>query len=292
MPDTLDRSVTTEVDVLTPETERLVREIGIPPCPAVLEDFLAETRKEEPDLLRVSHLIGKDVALASAVMKTVNSPFFGLRTKARTVRDALTVLGLKSAARLLSGLLLRHAFPAANAAALESFWDMSAKTALVTAYLARELDIVGMDFGHSYGLFRDCGIPALLARFPEYTRIVGDPVRSAGRDIAEIERERFGVDHATVGATLARTWHVDDGIWIPIARHHDYPRFTDVPVSQPSAQLVALGLLADGAYRVFRRIENAGGWDVEEAFVEHMLGAERNRIEPLQNDIARILAAR
>jgi len=292
MPDALARSVAEDADVLTPETERLVREIGIPPCPAVLEDFIAETRREEPDMLRVSHLVGKDVALSASVMKTVNSPFFGLRKKARTVRDALTVLGLQSAARLISGLLLRQAFPQGNLADLESFWDFSSKTAMVTAYLGRELDVIDMDIGHTYGLFRDCGIAALLGRFPQYTRVVGDPVRSAGRDVADIERVHFGIDHATLGATLARSWHVDDTIWVPIARHHDYPKFSDVPVSEPSARLVALGLLADGAYRAFRRIENAGGWDVEEAFVEYMLGRERNRVAPLENDIARILSAR
>ena len=76
----------------SPTAQELVKEIGIPPCPAVLAEFMAESHKDDPDLRRLSHLVNKDVALAAAVLKTVNSPLYGLSRKARTVQDALALL--------------------------------------------------------------------------------------------------------------------------------------------------------------------------------------------------------
>ena len=75
------------------EADRIVREIGIPPCPAILTKLLREMREDEPDYIKASKLISTDVGLAGAMLKTVNSPFFGLRTKATTVNQALQLMG-------------------------------------------------------------------------------------------------------------------------------------------------------------------------------------------------------
>ena len=63
-----------ETEVVSVQTAEMVKEIGIPPCPAVLADFTAEANKEDPDFRRLSHLINRDVALAASVLKTINSP--------------------------------------------------------------------------------------------------------------------------------------------------------------------------------------------------------------------------
>lgn len=290
MPDTL-APAPPGIDPITPEIERLAREIGIPPCPAVLEDFIAETRREEPDFLRVSHLIGKDVALAATVLKTVNSPFYGLRTRVRTIRDALTVLGLTRATRLISGLLLRDAFPKADRAAMERFWDASSKIALITAYLARELEVADVDQAHTFGLFRDCGIPALMSRFPEYRRLAGDAISDGGGPVVARERERFGVDHALLGASLAHTWHLEEALWMPIAHHHPARAADITDAEDPSAKLVAVSLLAEWAWRAARRMPLPDDTQAEEAFVAVVLGAEQERLAPLRGDVTRILAA-
>jgi len=290
MPDTL-APAHPATDPITPELERLARDIGIPPCPAVLEDFIAETRHEEPDLLRVSHLIGKDVALAATVLKTVNSPFYGLRTRVRTIRDALTVLGLASATRLISGLLLRDAFPKADRAAMEQFWDASSKIALITAYLARELEVADIDQAHTFGLFRDCGIPALMGRFPDYRRLAGDAIADGGGPVVVRERERFGVDHALLGATLAHTWHLDESVWMPIAHHHPAREVSSADVEDPCAKLVAVSLLAEWAWRAARQMPLPENPRAEEAFVAAVLGAGQERLAPLRADVTRILAA-
>src|SRR5262245_23223397 len=138
----------TETEVVSVQTAQLVKEIGIPPCPTVLTEFTAEASKDDPDFRRLSHLINKDVALAASVLKTINSPFYGLSKKARTVHDALTLLGLRQTSRLIAGLLLRKAFASSKSPAMFEYWDASAKVALVSGYLGRELEAGNLEDAH------------------------------------------------------------------------------------------------------------------------------------------------
>jgi HD-like signal output (HDOD) protein len=281
----------TDTDVVSDDAAQLIKNIGIPPCPAVLVEFMAETRKDEPDFRRLSHLINKDVALAAAVLKTVNSPFYGLGKQARTVQEALTLLGLRQAARLVADLMLRQAFASSQLPAMHEFWDSSAKIALVTGYLARELGSAKLDEAHTFALFRDCGVAILLIRYPEYAELLATTRNDNERQRSEIERSRYGFDHASVGATLAQSWHLPAEAWQAIAAHNTYaqPMFAQQPNSARFAPLIALALLAEQLHRTNCGTFDSAAWTTEQAFIEQILGPLQDRLEPLGNDIARLL---
>jgi HD-like signal output (HDOD) protein len=276
---------------VTPEAARLIKEIGIPPCPGVLAEFMAESTKEEPDFRRLSFLINKDVALAASVLKTINSPLYGLARKAGTVQDALTLLGLRDTSRLIAGLLLKRAFASSESPAMYEFWDSSSKIAMITAYLARELKVARLDEAHTYALFRDCGIPVLLARYPEYESLLAMTRMENERRRSDIERSRYGFDHALVGATLAQGWHLPREMWHAIRIHNSYDErsFAADPDRPRFAPLIAVGLLAEQLHRIHRGTYDAGLWAGEEAFITEIIGPMNDRLEPLGNDIARML---
>lgn len=52
-----------------------VRDIGIPPRPAILERIDREMLREEPDYRLLAEVIGSDVGLAAGLIKTTNSPY-------------------------------------------------------------------------------------------------------------------------------------------------------------------------------------------------------------------------
>jgi len=281
----------TMTSLSSPTAEQLVKEIGIPPCPAVLTDFMAESNKDEPDLRRLSHLVNKDVALAAAVLKTVNSPLYGLSRKVRTVQDALALLGIREAGRLIAGFLLRHAFATFNSPAMYAYWDASSRIALVSAYLARELGAAKLEEAHTFALFRDCGIPVLLARFPEYEQLLASTPGGNERQRMERERLEFGYDHALVGSTLAQTWHMPAPIWNAIRVHPNYcePGFLGGSGEDPHEVWIALSLLAEELYRIQRGQYDAEAWAAEDAFITAVLGPVSDRLEPLANDIAQLM---
>ena len=90
------------------EAEQIVKEIGIPPCPGILTSLLREMREDEPDFKKIGRLIGSDVSLAAAMLKTVNSAFYGRKTKATSVQQALAMLGMRTVGTVVTGLLLRR----------------------------------------------------------------------------------------------------------------------------------------------------------------------------------------
>ena len=150
--------------------ELLVRQLPIPPCPAIIAQFSAEMNQDAPSLQRLAAIIGKDVALAGATLATVNSTFYGLARKARNIQDALALLGVRAVANLTAGLLLRKAFPAAPGAPLERLLNEAAALAETAAQIAAHVPVIQRDEAQTYALFRDCGKAVMIAKFTDLRR--------------------------------------------------------------------------------------------------------------------------
>ena len=87
-----------------------IREIGIPPRPAILIQIEEESAKDEPDFIYMAKLLNRDVALAAGMIKVANAPYFSFGKKVPTVQEALLVLGLKLVTKTVSGLALQQVF--------------------------------------------------------------------------------------------------------------------------------------------------------------------------------------
>ncbi|HZW24003.1 MAG TPA: HDOD domain-containing protein [Gallionella sp.] len=227
--------------------ERSIIDVGIPPCPVILDRFMAEANKDEPDYTRLAGIIGSDVGLSAGLIKTANSPYFGLRQRVRSVNEALTVLGLKPASRAVAGIILRNSFP--NVPNLERFWDASARIAHLSGWLAQNLDIRGLraEDAYTYGLFRDCGIPVLLGRFPNYAAVLDEANRDAERSFTEVEETVIPTNHAMVGCILAQSWWLPEEICLAIRNHHDLVAIESAQSSLPmlSRRLIATAQFAE-----------------------------------------------
>jgi len=240
----------TDTETLDRNADQIVQEIGIPPCPAILTKMLRETRAEEPDFRRIGQFIGGDVALASAVLKVANSPFYGLRTKAASVQQALALLGLTTVTQLVTGLLLRQAFSGAAGPGMERYWKTSMATSLISALVCRETARGDSGVASTYGLFRDCGMPVMLQKFPIYADIFDGSILTPGEPVLEVENERYTTNHARVGAQLARSWHLPESLCFAILHHHDL-LYSDENLAQAEAgalSLIAIGLVAEQLY--------------------------------------------
>lgn len=238
---------------VTPKTavdnliERSILDIGIPPCPIILERFMTEARQDEPDFKRLASVIGTDVGLSAGLIKTANSPYFGMRQRVRSVNEAIVILGLKTASRAVAGLVLSKAFP--NVANLERFWDASARIALLSGWLAQHLDIPGLraEDTYTFGLFRDCGIPVLLGRFPRYENVLMAANGDVTRSFTEVEAAELPTNHAMVGCLLAQNWWLPEEICLAIRNHHDVLALESVDSRLPvlSRRLIAIAQLAE-----------------------------------------------
>ncbi len=231
---------------IDPQLERSLLGIQLPPCPQILIRIMAEMHKEEPDYHRLSDLISADVVLAAGLIKTTNSPFFARPQRARTVHDALSILGLRAASHTIAGIILRNLFP--NTPNMVRFWDASARTARLCAWLAYKLDMPGFhpDDAYTFGLFHDCGIPLLMMRFPQYKDVLGQANRNTQTEFTAIEESLVHTNHALVGSALAQSWWLPEDMCRASRHHHDLTALApDSILPKPQRQFIATTQFAE-----------------------------------------------
>jgi HD-like signal output (HDOD) protein len=225
-----------------------VQDIGIPPRPAILDRISQEMHRPEPDFHQLARVISSDVGLAAGLVKVANSAYFGFGSRARTVTQALLILGLDVTSRALAGLILRRVFQTVKG--LETFWDFSARVARTSGWVAQQLKdrlAVSAEEAYTFGLFRNCGIAILTRKQPGY----GDVLRAADADAeriyTDVEDAACPTNHAMVGCLLARDWWLPDVTAEAIRHHHDAMALDrgEAVLSVPSGQLIAVAQAAE-----------------------------------------------
>ena len=273
--------------------EGSLRDIGIPPRPAILERISSEMLREEPDYKRLATIIGADVALSAGLIKTANSPFFGYRIRARTINEALMLLGLDVASRALAGIILRRVFP--NSLHLERFWDASARIARVSGWLARRVGNHKLrpDDAYTFGLFRDCGIPVLMMRFPEYKGILARANSEEELGFTAIEEVQLPTNHAIVGCMLAHSWWLPEEIYLAIRYHHD-PKVIATPSIPPpltSRYRIAISQFAENLVQRHTGLSHTHEWPKLGEACLKLLDIAEDDIEDILAEAIPVIAA-
>ncbi|MBY0577682.1 MAG: HDOD domain-containing protein [Burkholderiales bacterium] len=282
-----------ETQLLDHEMERVLGSVGIPPRPTILMELDSEVKKDDPDFRKIERLVSSDVGLSASLLKTVNSPFFGLHNKATTISQAVSVLGLSTLARTITCLMLRKVFATAGQISMERFWDASAKVAMATAYIAKQLPGMNRDEAYTFGLFQDCGIPVLMQRFPDYKQTLGIANQSVDRKFTDIEEEHCQTTHSTVGYLLTKSWNLPQTLSSAIRFHHEYDLLAESQslIAQESQNLVALALLAERAIQLHSGLSNSVEWRKGGEIVLHHLGLSESEFEDIVDDVKHFLDA-
>ena len=244
----------------SPQTEALIKSIGIPSRPKTLVDLQKEIGLEDPDFGKVARLVASDVALTVAVLRVVNSPAFGLSRRCETVEQAISMLGLKQLNGIVTGLILRNLLRG-DVQQLTRFWDVSSKRSYAMTRLARGIKLVDVDMAQSFGLFCDVGIPLLMQRFPDYGKTLMTANSEIDKSFTQVEQASHQTDHALVGAMMARSWGMPAMVCLAIRLHHDYGVFHDPKVPETVARLIAMSLVAEVAIQRFAGLNTSTEWN-------------------------------
>lgn len=259
---TFDRESKNSVPLLDQQLETSLDDIGIPPRPRILELIVLETRKSDPDLNHMADLIRSDVALAAGLIKTANSPFFGYKQKTRNVRDAITMLGMRNTTNAVAGLVLRHVFPLPPQ--LTRFWDASERTAQLAAWLVNKVGVrfgVTPDEAYTFALFRDCGIPIMMRRFPDYVAALEQANHEAELAFTAAEETQFPTNHAVVGTLMVQSWWLPEELCLAIRYHHDAVALAEGGLIGASSRQIALAQLAEKLHQEISNLNVTREWD-------------------------------
>ncbi|MCC5796182.1 MAG: HDOD domain-containing protein [Methylophaga sp.] len=220
----------------------------IPPQPAILQALRNEHAKKMPAMTAFAEIISKDIALAANVLKTVNSAQFGLPNKISDIRSAVVLLGMDAVENLVNFYELRKSLSGKASISLEKFWDQANHTAEMMLMLHAALnmgdDSCPKEDAYSFGLFRDCGIPLIAMKFPDYKQVLQTANNSPERVFTAVENDFYPTDHAVIGFFIAKSWHLPDTLIELILRHHDDSFLTDKTVAARQKTLYAMIKLA------------------------------------------------
>ena len=170
-------------------------------------------------------VIESDEAFAANLLRYANSAANARPIRARTIRQAVTLLGRRA--------LVRIALEAATYRFLERFpggahlsrgqLHVHAVTVAAYAFTAAELTGAQTDTAHLAGLLHDVGKLLMPAAFGVQALEDIAAIEPAGAARAALERKRLGLDHAAAGALLVGLSEPDDDVTRAIAYHHGGP---------------------------------------------------------------------
>lgn len=218
-------------------------DIELPASPAATLKLSELMGEESTSIPEVAEVIEGDLALASAVVRTVNSAMFGVLRRVETVAEAVLYLGMREVAAITLELGLRTQFPPSPDMA--RIWDAARLRGLLMGRAAVSLNLHAWR-AQSAGLFAQSGQAVLCLHAPtEYPAMLGrHPSASDFTGLLTEETAAFGLSHEVLGSSLCRAWGLAGDV-ADYVRERPHPRNSWSQRPQPVRAMLALGAVAD-----------------------------------------------
>ena len=200
----------------------MVEQYELPSFPQVASAALQQLADPDVDLRSVGETLEKDPGLSVHFLRLANSAAFGLRSSVDSLDRAVAMLGRNQVESILIGRAVHGALTTTSPIVDQHrFWTTAAMRAVVAARIAMVLDPARRSEHFTAGLLQDMAILILADRVPGYDEVVGRWYRGEVEDLSDAEIERFGWDHADVGAAMCRAWEFPPNLVDAVAEHHD-----------------------------------------------------------------------
>lgn len=218
----MDKGVRNGCMMASDQIESILSYPSIPTLPTVAVKLLELTRDPDVSLKEIEKLVLRDQGLASRVLRTINSSFYGLASPCTTIKRALGLLGLNSVKSLVLGFSLVDLTKNIDGSAMfdyVAYWQRSIYSAIAARQIALVTSSCDSEEAFTCGMFQDLGmLITFLVLQDEYAEVLA-AAGSNHEKLADIENEMLGFDHAQIGAALAEKWKMPP-LMIECIRHH------------------------------------------------------------------------
>lgn len=244
------------------------RGFSVPAQPSLLLKLQKLMSAGEPDLNKIADIISQDVAVASTILKTINSPLYGLARSISDIHKSVRYIGLSGINSLVSNTLIKSSFKQDSCSiALEEFWDNATHIANTCVHIGKSLkQSVSKDKLFSLGLFHDCGIPIMAMKYRDYSDTYDLAANTTSKTLPAFEDESYGVNHATIGYYVASSWRLPKDICALILTHHDRD-FLNMKNSPSQKLNYAILKLAENIVHNHKHFRDCADW----AYVQDMV---------------------
>jgi putative nucleotidyltransferase with HDIG domain/predicted Zn finger-like uncharacterized protein len=208
-----------------PPRERILNGIkDLPAMPQVVSEIQAQMAGADINTRKVCGLIEADAAIATKVLRSANSAYYGQSGRVATTTGALNLIGLKGllevvatagAQRLLVGRLPGYGYEA------EELWKHSLAVACGAKLLALSKDPGISETAYLAGLIHDVGRIILDRLVLEMKAEITEFMEREQKTFLDAETRFFGLNHARVAAEVCRKWKFPPVMALAIGWHHE-----------------------------------------------------------------------
>jgi len=220
--------------VLLTRDEVIAHSQSLPGFPRFITDILATLDDPEGSLAVLAECVIRDPVITARVLSAANAA--SARTRGRAeVADIYTATSLVGMSRVREITLISRLGTFVNGMAVpglpSTFWQHCVAVGVCCEELAQHItQPVSSDAALIAGLLHDIGQIWFHSFNPVAYRACWQQALTNASGIDVLEREQFGVDHATVGAWLAEHWALPGSIVAAIGGHHAPDTALDVPL--------------------------------------------------------------
>lgn len=194
----------------------------LPSLPHVLVDMLSACQGNHASFQNISTIISRDAAIAARVISLANSSFYNHGTQIVTLERALLVLGTDTIKTIVITASVQQFFSGFNTehtTFLKQFWQRSLSCALIAKSLAILTSYPNPEEAYLTGLLHNIGELVLETNYSDqFVQLIRE--QNSERERVTKEKEKFSVNHASVGAWLAKEWGLSDFAVDAIEFHH------------------------------------------------------------------------
>ncbi len=252
----------------------------LPALSPVVNRILKETEGPDACPQSVERLISSEQALASKVLRVVNSAYYGLSGQVTSLGQAIVILGLQQIRNLVlsvSAFSTIRPKTARDLEIMEAFWLHSFASATAMQIIAKRKNFALQDSETAFvaALLHDIGRLFLFSNFRQSYDQAIRYAETKGVLIEEAERKLLGLDHGEVGGQMAEVWKLPK-VLVRLIGDHEAPN-PDVVDPLLYALHVADWVTKEQYFDIDRQLEPLP------AFVEEWLGYTPEEIYMLRD---------
>jgi putative nucleotidyltransferase with HDIG domain len=261
------------------------RVIGAKPFPAAAKKLEEVTRGGGAKIEQVVSVLESDPGLSMRLLRLVNSAGYALRVRCTSVRHAAALVGMRRLHQLATTAAVLDLFEN-DRPLVKSLLNHAASVGAICRYLAVHVDL-SPDELFTCGFLHDIGklmlIDAEGQSYMDLLREAGDQPEA----LHLLERQKYGFDHAVLGAHVLKSWQIPNPVPRVVAWHHSVGRAYQSDTA--TAAMVQTLRLADYLSYVLRSHPDAEGIHMAaETDSARYLGVSEAQLSAMWVDLVRL----
>ena len=193
--------------------------------PAVIAKITQMLQNPATNADELGMAIRTDQALASTVLKLVNSAFYGFPGKIGSISHAVVLLGFSTVKNIVLTASVLEIFKTDGGGRFNAhdFRKHSLACGVAAQCLAQAVGYEKKDECFVAGLVHDIGKLIMFQLAPDDFMRVVDCAEKTRSLFYDSETKLLGIDHQEIGGMLIEQWHLPPGILRAVSAHHNPP---------------------------------------------------------------------